>query len=658
MTRRLLAVLVACFALTAAPALADHDTQYQWGEKEYPVLNPAMKNIKMPTFVGGPCTGVTRQAMPAGDGHDHLKLDQHRFECGATKVFFDDLVDELSPRPEVVTGEMDVKGNLMVIGVAYPESGFLLYDISNPAKPEFLSHYRGSECEQLALDVDCGAYVDLSPTGDRVYMAVQQISAVPNPSLNIRPAAVPGIEVIDISMPTLPISLGTMPVVSVGGVHTSRSFMIPEDGGAGPREPGEFVVSVANGEGLALHEVLPTGHLLPVSTIAIGETHDTFTQNDPITGRTYLYAAGGFSSGFYMWDITAPSAPVAIGEWDPTPECGNDWYSHTIDVSVKNGKRILTLPNELIDFFGTQEDPDNCGQFAGNGDHAGTMWFVDITDLSKLATFSNDGTHEADEVIKAKSEPLLSSVYYNPARRAGGELTFSLHNQQIVGDKIYLSQYHGGLVVLDAKEAFEGKNVRPKETAIYVPSEGDGRPIPPDAGGIVQDGHFVTGFIDYRPLVWDMTYANGHVMIPDMTGGLTVVREFDAPAPAPDPTPGGPAACADRQAPSARFARVRLTRRGISLSGRARDRGCGRVANVTVAVAKVSGKKCRFLSSLRKFAKARSCRKPVYLRAKGTTKWRYALKTRLGKGRYLVMARATDTAGNRSRLVRKAARAR
>jgi hypothetical protein len=287
------------------------------------------------------------------------------------------------------------------------------------------------------------------------------------------------------------------------------------------------------------------------------------------------------------------------------------------------------------------------------------MWFVDITDLSKLAKFGSDDTHASDEEIKAASEPLLSSVYYNPALRAGGELTFSLHNQQIVGDKVYLSQYHGGVVVVDAKEAFEGKNVRPKETAIFVPSDGQGRDIPPDAGGVVQDGHFVTGFIDYHPLVWDMTYANGAILIPDMTGGLTVVKEFDAPEPVITPAgPGTTASCADRRAPSARLGKAKLTRKGVTVRGTARDTGCGKVANVAVAVAKVQGKKCRFLSSLKRFTPARSCRKPVFLTAKGTTRWSYALKTRLGKGRYLVMARATDTAGNRSRLVRKAAKAR
>jgi hypothetical protein len=666
MTRRLLAALIALFALTAAPAFAGHDKPYQWGTKEYPVLNTAMKNVKMPEFVGGPCTGVAKQAMPDGGGHDHLKTDQHKFECGATKVFFDDLKDELAARPEVVTGEMDVKGNLMVIGIAYPESGFLLYDVSNPASPKLLSYYRGEECESTLVDVDCGAYVDLSADGKRVYMSVQQNTALTTPSPSSRPPAIPGIEVIDISTPSRPVLLQATPVESTGGVHTAKSFVVPDKGAEGPRAPGEYVVSVVNGTGLGIHKVQPTGNLTPVTTIEIGETHDTFIQDDPILGRTLLYAAGGFSSGFYVWDITDPAAPVEIGEWDPTPECPADWYSHTIDVSVKNGKRILTMPNELIDFFGSQEG-EPCGNLKGNGDYTGNMWFVDITDLSKLGKFTNDNsTHEPDEALKAKSEAVLSSIYYNPALRAGGELTFSLHNQQIVGDKIYISQYHGGVVVVDAKEAFEGKNVRPKELAIFVPGEGEGRPIPPDAGasGVFGSEHFVTGFIDYRPLVWDTFYVNGHIMIPDMTGGLWVVREFDAPPAVvgkpvdPGGGGGGEASCRDKLAPSARLSKAKLTRKGITLSGRATDKGCSRVANVSVAVAKVSGKKCRFLSSLRKFVKARSCRKPVFLKAKGTSAWTYKLKTKLGTGRYIVMARSTDTSGNRSRLVRKGARAR
>ena len=97
--------------------------------------------------------------------------------------------------------------------------------------------------------------------------------------------------------------------------------------------------------------------------------------------------------------------------------------------------------------------------------------------------------------------------------------------------------------------------------------------------------------------------------------------------------------------------KVRLKRRGgIRLSGRAKDTGCGRLARVSVAIARtLSRKKCSFLSSLRRFEKARSCKKPFFLTAKGTGKWTYRFKGKLAKGRYRVIVRATDAAGNRSR---------
>jgi hypothetical protein len=642
--RIVLAGLAALLVL-AAPASADE--QYQWGETPAPVLNPAMRNVPEPATADGPCTGVAKRAMPAEPGHDWLDVTKHDFTCRMSRIFFDPLTEILEDRPDAVLGEMDVKGNLMVIAVAYPESGFLLYDISNPAAPKFLSHYRGEECENVQNDTDCGAYVDLSPDLKRVYISVQQIYWATQPGLQSRPlAAYPGVEVVDISIPTLPILRQTQPVVSIGGVHTTKSFVVPDSGGAGPREPGEYTVSVANSVGLQIHRVTPAGTLTPLQPMQVGETHDTFIQEDPILKRTLLYAAGGFTSGFYVWDVTAPSAPVLLAEWDPTPECGADWYAHTIDVTTVEGRRIVTMPNELIDFFGEQgDDPDNCGTLQGLGDHAGPMWIVDATDLSKLGPASTDAKSEAESAtLKAASEKALITYWYNPARRAGGELTFSPHNQQIVGDKIYLSQYHGGVVVLDAHDAFRGRNVKPREVGLFVPHEGPMRPIAPDAGA-----QFTTGFIDYRPLIWDMTYFNGTVLIPDMTGGLTVAREDDAPPIQPGRPPAPGPTCADRAAPKATLAAVKLSRKGVRLAGRARDRGCGRVARVAVAIGRVAGRRCSYLSSLKRFEKPRSCKEPFFLTAKGTAKWSFTSKTTARRGRYVVQVRATDAAGNRGR---------
>ena len=130
--RLLICVLLALLML---PATALADEQYQWGEAGAPVLNPAMRNVPAPATPEGPCTTLTRAAMPASPEHgDHLDIHKHDFSCRMPKVFFDPLTEVLKDRPDIVLGEMDVKGNLMVIATAYPESGFLLYDISNPAR--------------------------------------------------------------------------------------------------------------------------------------------------------------------------------------------------------------------------------------------------------------------------------------------------------------------------------------------------------------------------------------------------------------------------------------------------------------------------------------------------------------------------------------------
>jgi hypothetical protein len=96
--------------------------------------------------------------------------------------------------------------------------------------------------------------------------------------------------------------------------------------------------------------------------------------------------------------------------------------------------------------------------------------------------------------------------------------------------------------------------------------------------------------------------------------------------------------------------KIRLTHKGIRMNGRARDRGCGRVARVSLAIGRaVSKKRCSFLSSLKRFEKKRLCRKPYYLNATGTGTWNYTFKGRLKRGPYRIFLRATDTAGHRSK---------
>jgi hypothetical protein len=126
-----------------------------------------------------------------------------------------------------------------------------------------------------------------------------------------------------------------------------------------------------------------------------------------------------------------------------------------------------------------------------------------------------------------------------------------------------------------------------------------------------------------------------------------------APAPSATPLPGThtPTTCADRARPRASFSSARIKHRRLTLRGRASDAGCvaeisvaGRVARVELAISRKAGKRCRFVASRGRLGRVRTCSRPVWLKARGTTRWSFTVK--LPRGRYSVSARARDGAGN------------
>jgi hypothetical protein len=124
------------------------------------------------------------------------------------------------------------------------------------------------------------------------------------------------------------------------------------------------------------------------------------------------------------------------------------------------------------------------------------------------------------------------------------------------------------------------------------------------------------------------------------------------------------ASCRDRTAPVSTLARrSRFTRKGITLRGVSRDRGCGKngrgqVAQVSLAISRRVGKRCQWLQPNRRFSRTRSCRRKAYVPARGKSHWTFGLKRKLTKGAYAVVPRAIDAVGNRERPVRGSRRAR
>jgi hypothetical protein len=122
--------------------------------------------------------------------------------------------------------------------------------------------------------------------------------------------------------------------------------------------------------------------------------------------------------------------------------------------------------------------------------------------------------------------------------------------------------------------------------------------------------------------------------------------------PVPPPAAAGGAAasgCRDVRPPRTRpnRRRTRGSRRRVVARGRAGDRGCAGVAAVLVSVSKPHGLRCRFVQANGRLSGRRSCRRPVLLRARGRSSWRFSLRVRLPRGRYRVQARAVDRRANK-----------
>jgi hypothetical protein len=135
-----------------------------------------------------------------------------------------------------------------------------------------------------------------------------------------------------------------------------------------------------------------------------------------------------------------------------------------------------------------------------------------------------------------------------------------------------------------------------------------------------------------------------------------------APAASASSASGRPSTRSDRSRPTAALLKGKrgasATHGKLLLHGRASDTGCvaaisvaGKVVRVEVAISRKSGRKCRFLTAAGGLTKARSCSKPVWLKAKGTTAWTFATKRRLPRGTYAIQVRARDAAGNRQAAV-------
>jgi len=118
------------------------------------------------------------------------------------------------------------------------------------------------------------------------------------------------------------------------------------------------------------------------------------------------------------------------------------------------------------------------------------------------------------------------------------------------------------------------------------------------------------------------------------------------------------ASCRDRARPTLRFGGLRGARSTIDLRGSAADGGCagsvpartiarrGAVRSVRLAVSVFVRGGCRFVRADGRLTSTQSCRRPLFVTARGTTRWALRVRGTFPSGRYVVRSRVYDRAGN------------
>lgn len=177
----------------------------------------------------------------------------------------------------------------------------------------------------------------------------------------------------------------------------------------------------------------------------------------------------------------------------------------------------------------------------------------------------------------------------------------------------------------------EGVDFETGEGKLWVPSSPD----------VTENSFFAATEVGPDQSIWTGTFQ-----------GVSAYRPAAGQAPAAEVR----FECRDRTEPSSRIdrRRSRITRGSVVLRGSASDTACGEdasVRRVDVAVARLAGRRCAFLTRRGRLARPSSCSRPRFLRTQTpsgqSSRWVFRQgRLELPAGRYAAWSRARDGAGN------------
>ena len=383
------------------------------------------------------------------------------------------------------------------------------------------------------MDVNCGAFVDLSREGRR------GLPVRPEPQLRAGwhaeprrcgPFSAPGVELVDIRDRKNPVLLDVYPVAQRG--RRPHRALARDPGGSrrtmarAPRGSTSSRSQRCGDRHRARHGALRRlrSRSSRWNSITLGECgHDTYIQNDPIAHRTYLYIAGGFATGFYVFDVTDPLAIEPVADWDLTPECFPDWYSHTIDVTYRGKRRYVTLPSEMFDQGpslrggdgGRLRQRDRQRRPRGPDVDRGRLELEQARPAStspararatRRRTLASASRRRARDDLDQPGRPrrrqpdLLAA---QPADRRQPDLPLALPRRRV-------RPRRRRRLLRQAQAPGRGRLHRPDRRARAARVRAQLQPVDP----------FFTEHLGWRPSIWDAYWYKGHVLAADMVGGF------------------------------------------------------------------------------------------------------------------------------------------
>lgn len=322
-----------------------------------------------------------------------------------------------------------------------------------------------------------------------------------------------GTAFVDISHPSDPILLGTLPTATISSpwrdvkVYNNYAFIVADFTSSTPSADQEHGIQIFDLTRLRDITNPPETFTADAMYNGFGKAHNIVINED--SGFAYAVGTNTFNGGPHFINIQNPTNPIAAGGY------ANDLYSHDAQVVTYNGPDTDYIGREIL--IGSNEDE---------------IVIIDVTDKTnptQISTidYSNIGyTHQGwftedmryfllgDEIDEIRFGSNTRTVVFNfsdldnPSFHMDyfGPTVAIDHNGYVIGNTFYMASYTAGFRAIDISNIASGVMTEIGFIDTYIPN----------------NSTIFSGAWSIYPF-----FESGNIIISDINSGLFIVRKND-----------------------------------------------------------------------------------------------------------------------------------